>query len=221
MLGSGIKRVLLLDFGGVCLLNPVELHYRLHARLGLSPGTFDWRGPLDPSTDELWRAMAEGDGITEREYWEIRANEVGEVIGQPMTTSDLMELLYVPATEAMIRPGCRRAVAAAQRAGWRVAVFSNDLFSFHGPEWAMQIPLLQSVERVIDCSDGPAFKPDRRAYQWALSLLDADAQEVLFVDDQPVNVNGARACGIESICFDVGRAEQCWAEITERITVAQ
>ena len=45
--------VLLLDFGGVCLLNPVEMHARTEAVLGLPAGTFEWMGPVDPDTDEL------------------------------------------------------------------------------------------------------------------------------------------------------------------------
>ena len=45
--------VLLLDFGGVCLLNPVEMHARTEAVLGLPAGTFEWMGPVDPDTDWL------------------------------------------------------------------------------------------------------------------------------------------------------------------------
>ena len=214
---ASAQPLLLLDFGGVCLLNPVEMHAHLESRLGLAPGTFTWLGPVDPSTDELWQQMIAGDGITERDYWEIRAREVGETVGRAMTTRDLMRVLYEPPTDEMIRPGCWRAVRAAHRAGWRVAVLSNDLRTFHGPEWAASIPLLQQIEQVIDCADGPALKPDRRAYDWALDELGADAASVVFVDDQPANIDGARACGIESVWFDVARAESCWGEIADRV----
>ncbi len=211
--------VLLLDFGGVCLLNPVEMHDRLEARLGLPSGTFTWLGPVDPATDELWRRMIAGDGITERDYWATRAAEVGETVGERFETRDLMQLLYEPPTDDMIRPGCTRVVEAALAAGWGVSVFSNDLGAFHGPEWAAAIPLLQQVDQVIDCSHGPALKPERVAYEWALELLDEPAEAVVFVDDQPRNVEGAEACGIESIWFDVADAEACWDRIGHRVGV--
>ena len=211
------RPVLLLDFGGVCLLNPVEMHHILEERLRLAPGTFTWLGPVDPSTDQLWQRMIDADGITERDYWEIRAREVGETVGREMSTRDFMRTLYEPATDEMIRPGCRRTVAVARQHGWGVAVFSNDLRTFHGPEWAASIPMLQDVDQVIDCADGPALKPRRAAYEWALGELDAEPSRVLFVDDQPGNVAGAEACGIESIWFDIADAEAAWDGVAHRI----
>ncbi|MGI9606679.1 MAG: HAD family phosphatase, partial [Acidimicrobiales bacterium] len=68
MSGSDLYDVLLLDFGGVCLLNPVELHERAESMLGLAQGTLDWLGPVDPSTDDLWQQMIAAEGITERDY---------------------------------------------------------------------------------------------------------------------------------------------------------
>jgi putative hydrolase of the HAD superfamily len=130
-----------------------------------------------------------------------------------------MQLLYEPPTEDMIRPGCRRVVEAALTSGWGVSVFSNDLGAFHGPEWAATIPVLQQVDQVIDCSHGPALKPEPVAYEWALDLLDVGAETVVFVDDQPRNVAGAEACGIESIWFDIADAEACWDRIGERVGV--
>ncbi|MEO1060595.1 MAG: HAD-IA family hydrolase [Actinomycetota bacterium] len=209
--------VLLLDFGGVCLLNPVELHGRLEERLGLAPGTFTWLGPVDPSTDEPWRRMIAGDGPTERDYWAMRAAEVGEAAGTALDTRGLMQLLYEPPTDEMIRPGCTRVVDAALATGWGVSVLSNDLGAFHGPEWAAAIPLLRRVDQVIDCAHGPALKPDRAAYEWALELLGVAASQIVFVDDQPRNVEGAEACGIESIWFDVADAEACWDRIGRRV----
>ena len=130
-----------------------------------------------------------------------------------------MRLLYEPPTEDMIRPGCRRVVDAALASGWGVSVFSNDLGAFHGPEWAEAIPLLQQVDQVIDCSHGPALKPERAAYEWALGVLGVRAEDVVFVDDQPRNVEGAEACGIESIWFDIAAAEGSWDAVGRRVGV--
>jgi len=157
------------------------------------------------------------DGSFSLEVVTPTAREVGEAVGSSFSTRDLMRVLYEPATDDMIRPGCRRVVEAAPGAGWTVSVLSNDLGAFHGPEWAASVSLLDLVDHVLDCSDGPALKPDRAAYEWALERLGASADGVLFVDDQPGNVDGARACGIEAIWFDIADAEQCWRSIGERI----
>lgn len=44
-------------------------------------------------------------------------------------------------------------------------------------------------------------KPDERAYQAALAQLGVLAEEAIFIDDQPRNVEAARAVGIEAILF--------------------
>ena len=209
--------LLLLDFGGVCLLNPVELYPQLEAQLGMPAGTLSWKGPVDPSTDELWRRVANGDGVTERDYWAIRAEQVGSMIDAPMSTAEFMNRLYEPPTPDMIRPGCTRTVAEARELGWSVAVFTNDLSAFHGPDWAASIPFLQEVDQVVDCSNGPALKPDPRAYEWALAELGVARSSIVFVDDQPMNAEGAVACGIETIWFDVAKADESWDRIAARI----
>jgi putative hydrolase of the HAD superfamily len=72
---------LLLDFGSVVTFSVFEIMDVAEQRLGLPPGTLPWRGPLDLATDSLWRDM-QADRITEREYWEKRAQEVGELFGK-------------------------------------------------------------------------------------------------------------------------------------------
>ena len=120
-------------------------------------------------------------------------------------------------TELLHLEEAKRTVDVAAAAGWEVSVLSNDLYVFHGREWAAGIPLLRQVDRVIDCSDGPALKPDPRAYEWALDQLGVSAGDVLFVDDQPANVEAARSCGIETVWFDVAHAEECWDGIAARV----
>ena len=105
--------VLLLDFGGVCLLNPVELHDTATTRLGLPQGSFSWLGPIDPSTDELWQHMVAGEGLTERDYWAMRAREVGEAAGRDLDTRAYMTLLYEPPAPELVRPEAISTVEAA------------------------------------------------------------------------------------------------------------
>jgi len=210
------ERLLLLDFGGVCLLNPVELHHVAERRLGLAAGTLDWLGPIDPSTDELWRRMVAGDGITEREYWAHRAGEVGGLAGEEWTTRDYMRFLYEPARPDLIRPSCVDVVNRARVAGRAVSVLTNDMRAFHGRTWEHDIPLLQEVDHVVDCSDYDVLKPHPRAYQRALDITGFAAGDVLFIDDQPRNVEGAEQLGMASMWFDVANADASWTAVADR-----
>ena len=205
--------VLLLDFGGVCLLNPVELHHVTEDRLGLAPGTLTWEGPLDPSTDPLWRAMIAGDGLTERDYWAHRAAEIGRLAGIELNVPAYMRLMFDPPRSALIRPQASAVAARARVAGLGVSVFSNDLRAFHGPEWERGVDFLQDVDHIIDCSDTNIFKPDPRAYERAIEIVSAPPERVLFVDDQPLNVEGAISAGLDGTWFDIANAEQAWRDI--------
>lgn len=208
---------LLLDFGGVCLLNPVELHHVAESALGLAAGTLDWFGPIAPETDPMWMKMAAGEGLTEREYWALRATEVGRLGGRELDVRSYMRLLFYPARPELIRPGCLEVVSAARQAGLGVSVFSNDLIAFHGLDWVESIELLQTVDRVLDCSSTGIFKPDPAAYRWALGELGVEGEAVLFVDDQPVNVAGAEAVGMQAMWFDIADADGSWTKVAERL----
>ncbi len=211
--------VLLLDFGGVCLLNPVELHRETERLFRLPSGSLTWMGPVDPSTDELWRRMIAGDGITEREYWTLRAEEIGRASGRPLTRSAYMTALYDPPTDGLIRPGATAVVAATLSAGIGVSVLTNDMRDFHGRDWEHGIPLLQTVDHIVDCSDTGILKPDPRAFERACSTVGCAPENVLFVDDQPRNVEGAEAFGMQAMWFDIAHAGASWGEVAERVGV--
>lgn len=205
-------KALLLDFGGVCLKTPFELHRQVEQRLSLPPGTLDWLGPLDPETDDLWRSMQE-DAISEREYWALRARGVGEVAGRDISLRDYMNITYDAPYEAIIRPGAIRAVRKAKAAGLRTGVLTNEMQMFHGSEWVGNIPLIDEVDVIVDASVTGILKPDPRAYEEAVRRLEVPASEVLFVDDQVRNIEGAKAVGMATLWFDPSRPEATWAEV--------
>lgn len=210
---------LLLDFGGVCLLNPVELHAKAETALGLEPGTLTWRGPLDPSTDELWRQMVGGEGLTEREYWAIRAAEVGELAGREMDVRHYMNVLYLPPDDGLVRPQCVETVGRAKASGVSVSVLTNDLRAFHGREWEQGITLLSQIDQLVDCSDTGILKPDRRAFQRAVEMTGFAADRILFVDDLPLNVAGAEDFGIDALWFDIADPDRSWKAVADRVGI--
>lgn len=217
MNGDAPIDVLLLDFGGVCLLNPVELHDKATNSLGLPAGTFEWLGPIDPSTDALWRRMIAGDGVTEREYWAIRAEEVGSAAGRELDLRQYISMLYDPPTAEIIRPEAMATVRAAQDAGFGVSVLTNDMRAFHGREWEHGIEFLQIVDHIVDCSDTDILKPDPRAFSRAEEIIGVSADRMLFVDDQPNNVKGAADAGLEAMWFDIANAASSWNDVGVRL----
>lgn len=205
-------RHLLLDFGGVCLLSPVELHRHVERALGLKEGTFDWYGPIDPSTDALWRAMIAGE-LTEREYWHRRAAEVGRAAGRAdFTLRDYMHVCFALPEATIIRDQAYTIVADVHRAGGRVGVLTNDLNAFHGEDWVASIAFFRDIDSLTDASLTRILKPDPRAFAMALVDLGVERHETLFIDDQPKNALGATEFGLATVLFDVADPERSWRE---------
>lgn len=215
MSGNG-PTALLLDLGGVCLPTPFELHRGVEAKLGLAPGTLAWMGPFDPATDELWRDMQEG-RLTEREYWHRRAAEIGRATGRAFSLRTYMAVMYDRPEAEIVRSEAVAVVTAVREAGLKVGVLTNDLEAFHGPAWTERIEFFRLFDSLTDASRTGILKPDPRAYSQALADLGVAADEVLFVDDQPGNVAGAREAGIETIQFDVADARAAWDGVRARM----
>jgi len=211
--------VLLLDFGGVCLVNPVELHARAETVLGLPPGTFGWMGPIAPDTDHLWQQMVAGEGLSERDYWAQRATDVGHAAGREMDLRSYMKLLYNPPVPEMIRPEATAVVIAALAAGFGVSVLTNDMRAFHGQDWENGVEFLRLADHIVDCSDTDILKPDPRAFQRAVDIIDVSPKRVLFVDDQPRNVNGADEFGLHGHWFDIANAADSWRDVAARLDI--
>jgi len=201
---SDTKTLLLLDFGAVVSRTIFETHDHTERVLGLPPGSLTWLGPVDPDTDPLWRDMI-ADKITERNYWEIRAKEVGEMVGE---SGWAPAVLLRKAREGMTsdditRPEAFALARAAKQGGKGVGILSNELALFFGENWRSELPFFALMDDVVDASDGGPMKPAPEAYQRGLDTFGATADQVVFVDDQLRNVTGAKEMGISSIAFDV------------------
>ncbi|MEO0321461.1 MAG: HAD-IA family hydrolase [Myxococcota bacterium] len=200
-------RALLLDFGGVCLFSPVELHHLTERHLGLPAGTFSWRGPFDVSTDALYRAMLAGE-LTEREYWHQRARDVGQAAGRELSLRDYFEICYDGTEDEILRPGTVALAEKARAVGLKTGILTNDLEAFHGPEFKGKFTgFFGAMATYVDASITGVLKPDPRSYQAALEGLGLPAEEVLFVDDQPRNIEGAEALGMPTVFFDLADVE--------------
>jgi putative hydrolase of the HAD superfamily len=202
-------RALLFDVGGVVMRSSWALIDGLEPVLGVTfpPG----RGPFDPAGDPLWRRLADGE-ITEVEYWDVIAPEVGFASGL-----DLLRAMMVEAPEEVLYwPAARQLMADARAAGLKVGILSNDLVRFGGEEWLATQTLLLEVDALCDATRAGVRKPHPRAYLVAAEALALAPEEILFLDDAEYCVAGALAVGMEAIRVDETAVEHTFAEARRR-----
>lgn len=204
-------KALILDFGGVITRTLFETHDLTERALGIKFGTLTWRGPFDPSTDELWIRMQDGE-ISERDYWMTRTREVGRLVGKDWTSmKEFVQSARGADAELVLRPEARDAILKAKASGIRLAILSNELDLFYGVEFRKSFPLIDLFDVIVDATYTNILKPDARAYQLCLDELNLPAADCVFVDDQKKNVDGALALHIPTIHFDVTRPAQSYA----------
>lgn len=205
------ERALILDFGGVVTRTLFETHDATEEALGLPAGSLTWKGPFDVSTDPLWVAMQNRD-ITERDYWTIRAREVGALVGEEW--SDMQTFVRRARgadPDRVLRPEARDAILRVKAAGLKLAILSNELDLFYGREFRERFPLIGHFDVIVDATYTNVLKPDPRAYEQALATLRLPREACVFVDDQKKNVEGAAAIGLPVVYFDVTRPAEGYA----------
>ncbi len=193
---------LVLDFGGPVLLTPFEL-------AADRPGTpenallFE-RGPLATTSrpDLAWQDLQAG-LITEVAYWADRAQDLNESGGGVPDIRAMIARIYEPARPDLVRQEARKLVQDAQAAGHPVAILSNDMYAFHSKEWIERMEIVAEVDLVVDGSIEGHLKPDPRLYELLAERLERNYGDLVFLDDQRVNIAGAEALGIPSVWFDV------------------
>ncbi len=205
------RKGLLLDFGGVISVTLFERHRLTERLLSLPPGTLTWRGPFDPAGDETWRDMIE-DRISERDYWARRAAETGRLVGEEWDMLAMIRRTTGDDPNLHVRPEALDLVQRAKAAGRRVGILSNELELFYGADNMQRLRVLKLMDCLVDATHTKILKPDARAYALGCEALGLAPDEIVFVDDQPRNVEGARKAGLTAIAFDVRRPSHSFGE---------
>ncbi len=205
---------LVLDFGGPVLLTPFELVVD-------QPGTVEYallheRGPLATADhpDVSWSLLQAGQ-ITERDYWDQRAQQWHDAGGRDPDIRAMITQLYEPARPTLIRPDARALVRDARAAGHPTAILTNDLHAFHSHEWVEQIEIVSQVDVVVDGSIEGFLKPHPRLYELLQERLGVPFADMVFLDDQTTNILGAETLGIPSVWFDVSDPRSSYARVRE------
>lgn len=90
----------------------------------------------------------------------------------------------------------------------RTAILTN-ISAVHWPI-AQGYGIFERVERVIASHQVGAIKPDRDFFEIALAELGTTTEEAVFIDDNIVNVEGARAAGLEAhVARGIGETRDC------------
>ena len=195
-------KALVLDFGSVISRSIFEKRLEVADKLGLPRDTFGWAGPTAPETDKLWRDML-ADKLTEREYWAEMAKDIGSRLGQDWEPLDYLNAARADDINDDIRPEIKSLISRVKKAGAKVGVLSNELELFYGKKAMDSVGVLKEMDAMVDATHTKILKPDPRAYEEVLSLLDVPTSKAIFLDDQPRNVEGSLAYGMEAIYFDV------------------
>ena len=206
-------QALILDFGGVITRTLFETHRDTENALGLPTGSLTWRGPFDPANDPLWRRM-QANEIAERDYWHIRACEVGELVGEHWDgMEDFLRRLRGPSIRMPSSVPKRKPPSAPRegRAGARRSCRTNST-CFTARGFGERVSFMREFEVIIDATYTKILKPDPRAYRLVLEALSLPAAACVFVDDQARNVAGAEAAGMVTVSFDVRNPKSSFDE---------
>jgi putative hydrolase of the HAD superfamily len=206
----------LLDVGGVLLPTPWELLEDFEARNGWPPGTLRWRGPLDPATDRLWRAVQAGE-LTSRAYFDRRAAEISRLLGKSRSWPELTRAIFETPAGLAVRPEAPDLVAAARAAGLRTGLLTSKLVAFLSREVVERSDFLSSFDVLLDESETGVAKPDPRAYDQAAAAMGLDPAASVFGDDDPANVAGAGAAGMAGVHFDVADPAGSFDRVRRRL----
>jgi putative hydrolase of the HAD superfamily len=137
------------------------------------------------------------------EYFDRRAGQVSRLLGVPLTWPEFTRALFEAPEELAVRPEGRALVVDARSAGLRTGILTSKLIAFLSRAWIERSSLLSSFDVLLDQSETGFHKPDLAAYHQAVEAMGLEPAGILFVDDDPANVDGAVAAGLQAVRFDV------------------
>ena len=97
-------------------------------------------------------------------------------------------------------PGMEEVVRMCREKGYNVYLLSNA--SLRQPSYFPRIPGSQYFDGTVISAILGICKPDRRIYDYLLFKYNLKAEECIFIDDLPANIEAANAVGIHGILFD-------------------
>lgn len=204
---AGAIRGVIWDMGGILHPTPFEIIPELERDLGLPPGILP-RGPFDPAGDPDYTALDRGE-ITEAEY-------VARVQARVRERGFELDLRRAIDWTGRDRP---EVVDAMRRLARRLpqALLTNDATTWLGEAWWRDWYLAGCFVAILDAAEEGIRKPHAEIYLRAARALGLPPETCIFIDDLTVNVEGARAVGMEGLWFDVTDPRGSVRRLLERL----
>ena len=188
-------RALIFDYGGVLVrTQSVEPRRRLARRLGLT-------------AEELCHAVFDSDAIKLAELGHLSALQCGRELGasfglrsEQEISSFWGEFFGGDVLDTELVEHIRR-----WRRSYKTALLSNFTSSLHD-HVQNELGIDDCFDEIIVSARVGLRKPDPRIYRLVLNRLQVKPHEAVFVDDMPVNVQGALSVGLRAIQFTTRQA---------------
>ena len=154
------------------------------------------RGPFSAEGDPAYDQVDSGER-DEPEYWRDIESLARETVPGLHIYESLRELGW----EGRGRPVVLGLLGDIPEL-YRQAVLTNDATKFLGADWKTTWELAHYFENIVDSLDIGVRKPLVEAYSACANILGIDPQRVLFIDDLTVNIDGAKAAGMQGFRFE-------------------
>ena len=175
------------DWGGVLIEDPAPALFKYCANaLGVSKEQYVI------AFDICMNDFQTG-AVTEQQFWmnmTKRLNAAAPKVASLWTEAFMVA--YKPRQEMVTL------VSNLRKAGCKTAIISNT-----------EMPVVKIIDKqicdymdvtVLSCLEGTA-KPGRKIYDLTLDRLGIPANQTLFIDDKPENIEGAKQAGLQTILF--------------------
>ncbi len=195
-------KAVIFDWGGVLIEDPLPglMQYCADA-LGVSKE--EYIKAHDKFADDFTRGK-----VNEKTFWVNVCGELGKPL--PKVTS-----LWGNAFRAIYHPRADMfsLVSSLRKAGFKTALLSNTEVSpvqffhehsYHGlpaRDTTAKMAVVQLFDvLVFSCTEGTA-KPERKIYEIAIEKLGTTPKQIVFIDDNPEFIKGAKQAGLNTILF--------------------
>jgi epoxide hydrolase-like predicted phosphatase len=194
---AGHLRALVVDWGGV-LTEPLDDAIRAWAQVdGVDYDHYvavmrDWLGPHqgELARDNPVAALERGE-IEVPRFEEQLAARLSAAIGRSVPATGLLQRMFDHFVDA---PAMAGVVLRARRAGLRTGLLSNS--------WGNEYPREgwdEMFDAVVISGEVGMRKPEPEIFAHMADLLGVPAEQTVFVDDLPHNVEAARAVGLVAV----------------------
>lgn len=148
--------------------------------------------------DELWRRWLECPWVRRFETGQCDANSFanGMVEAWSMNVGPEEFLAAFTSWPRGFFPGAREMIQSID-ANRRVACFSNTN-EIHADRHTDEFGISELFETRFFSHEMGVLKPDREAFDFVIEALGCAPEQILFLDDNQINVHGARAAGLRA-----------------------